>query len=155
MSPKRNSFIKFTTPTGEKGFGVFKEISPIGDCIMYCYKLDDQLRFNLHENIGPIESLQITSLNSNGRKEFENFLKIKGKAWNGQLRRIEPLDYRASIGNKYFYIDDSYKIRLAIEKNSPKDTNRYKAGNYYRNKDEAFEFIRNCIHLRKIQLCTP
>ena len=120
-----------------------------------------------------------SKVNCPNKEQIEKFIIDKSKAYNNQIielkaenkdftptsliEKVDKPTKRLTAGELFLQQIDQlkkeerfpYAASYKQTYNSLIEYNRYKAGNYYRNKDEAFEFIRNCIHLRKIQLCTP
>ena len=82
-------------------------------------------------------------LATNEEKQFL-FDKMKelNLRWNDKEKRVEKIRRRASIGEKYYYINHFLCYGLDSEESHIFDEERYSAGNYFRTKEQAEEAVR-------------
>lgn len=153
IRPQNNLQLRISLLGEKLGMGVFKEINEKGEIVMYCIKEHDApVRYCLHEAIGPAEDFQLEPMNNADRKKLAVELEKEGKVWNGHAKRIEPNDFRATLGSTYHYIDDYLEIRTAIDNYKPKDHKRFRCGNYFRCLTNAEDILKLIIETRNIQL---
>jgi hypothetical protein len=139
---------------GEKiAVGAFREISEEGKIVMYCVKENDKpVRFSLYEPVADHTDYQLEPVSAQERDILAGELEKAGKCWNGHARRIEPANFRAAKGKIYYYISDILDIKVALEKETPKDLKRFRSGNYYRNRSDAEKMLSHIDENRKKQL---
>lgn len=71
-------------------------------------------------------------------RKLEAALAEKGKRWNAEKKCIEDLpNWRADMGEAYFYISSEYSIAETIECHCYIDRERYNVGNYFKTKEAA------------------
>jgi len=137
----------------ELGSGVFREINENGDVIFYCVKMKNKpVRFSLYEVIGKENEFQFEPMNRKDRNLFVDELKAVNRKYNGYLKRIEPLYLRANKNEKYYYINDIWKIIKTEDRHKPKDRLRFNGGNYFRTLDDVQEALESLSFSRKSQL---
>lgn len=153
LSLANNPQVRITLLGERLGIGVFREIDAEGRCVMYCLKLDGkQIRYSLHEVLGPADEYQIETIRLAERTELREELEKVGRRWEGHIARIEPVDYRDKNGGEYYYINDKLEIITSEDNDKPKDIERYRSGNYFRSKAEIEYMISAMKDIRKKQL---
>lgn len=77
---------------------------------------------------------------TNEEKQFLfDKMKEQGLRWNAKEKRVEKIRRRASIGEKYYYINHFLCYGLDSEESHIFDEERYSAGNYFRTEEQAKE----------------
>ena len=72
-----------------------------------------------------------------------------GKIWKDKLLRVEDAGMKASKDEPYFYITDKLSIAQDTERLLPTSHQRYLAGNYFKTKESAEEFVSKLKELVK------
>lgn len=155
--PRECNYIRFKSKASEKaGIGVFRAFSEEGCVIMYCVKLENEpMRHSLRDNIGRQEEYDFFVATEIERKNFKIELAKSGKAWNGYLKRIEPINFRVNKGEYYYFINDKFSPSRAQDSYSAQDRLKYNSGNYFRSLEEIEEMIDHISEFRKEQLARP
>lgn len=160
--PKSGELVKFRNiKTGEIGFGVCRHVDPNGEIEMFCYVLKRKggnvVKYNMHEYLGNVDSYSFSSFTPTDyeRKALETELNKFGKTWNHHMRRIEPLDMRAKLGETYWYIDDKLSVRNSKEKGTATSNKRYLSSNYFKDPGKAIEIEKQIHELIRDQLARP
>ncbi|MBF0648686.1 hypothetical protein IR083_07625 [Dysgonomonas sp. GY75] len=148
-----NIYYRISRLGTELGSGVFREINGNGDVVFYCVKMKNKpVRFSLYEVIGKEDEFQFEPMNLKDRDLFAKELKAVNRKYNGYLKRIEPLYLRAGKNEKYYYINDTWKIIKTEDRYKPKDLLRFNRGNYFRTLDDVQEILELLDSNRKSQL---
>lgn len=71
-----------------------------------------------------------------------NKMKEQGLKWNAEDKRVEKIRWRASFDEKYYYINHLLDCLSDIEESHIFDEDRWKVGNYFKNKEQAEEAIK-------------
>lgn len=155
--PRECNYIRFRSKVSKKGgIGVFRAFSEDGCVIMYCVKLENEpMRHSLKDNIGRQEEYDFFVATEIERKNFKIELAKSGKAWNGYLKRIEPIDFRVNKGEYYYFINDKFSPSRAQDSYSTQDKLKFNSGNYFRSLEEIEEMIDLISEFRKEQLARP
>lgn len=95
----------------------------------------------------PMTPAQLRTMNNN--------LKKSGKVWNDFAKRIEPAEYQVPKGKTYWYIDETLKIKSAIDKRDKRAADRIRCGNYCRSLEEAMEWVSEIHQSRERILAKP
>lgn len=138
--------------TGKDGYGVVRQIQKTGEIIMYCYCYKSEtVKFNMHEYLGHINDFSFTSFKPTDypRKALETELNKAGKSWNHYLKRIEPLNMRVGLNERYWYITDKMQVTSDIEKNKATSNKRYLAGNYFKREEDAVAILEAEMEIRR------
>lgn len=138
--------------TGQDGYGVVRQIQKSGEIIMYCYCYKGEtVKFNMHEYLGNINDFSFTSFKPTDypRKALETELNKAGKSWNHYLKRIEPVNMRVDLNERYWYITDKMQVTSDIEKNKATSNKRYLAGNYFRREEDAVAILAAEMEIRR------
>ena len=138
--------------TGKDGYGVVRQIQKTGEIIMYCYCYKGKtVKFNMHEYLGHINDFSFTSFKPTDypRKALETELNKAGKSWNHYLKRIEPLNMRVGLNERYWYITDKMQVTSDIEKNKATSNKRYLAGNYFKREADAVAILEAEMEIRR------
>lgn len=69
-------------------------------------------------------------------------MKEQGLKWNAEEKRVEKVRWRASIDEKYYYINHLLDCHSDIEESHIFDEDRWKVDNYFRTGEEAEEAIK-------------
>lgn len=151
-TPKENHQVRLSILGKKMGLGVFKEIDDEGRIIMYCVKMEgEKARYSLHEVIGPAEDYQINQISTYEREILTEELKKSGVVWNGHLKRIDRVCTRVDKGELYYYLNDLFEVIPKSDEYQSRDTKRWRAGNYFTQKEEA-EAIREKLISRKTRM---
>lgn len=138
--------------TGQDGYGVVRQIQKSGEIIMYCYCYKGKtVKFNMHEYLGNVNDFSFTSFKPTDypRKALETELNKAGKSWNHYLKRIEPVNMRVDLNERYWYITDKMQVTSDIEKNKATSNKRYLAGNYFRREEDAVAILAAEMEIRR------
>lgn len=138
--------------TGQDGYGVVRQIQKSGEIIMYCYYYKGEtVKFNMHEYLGNVNDFSFTSFKPTDypRKALETELNKAGKSWNHYLKRIEPLNMRVGLNERYWYITDKMQVTSDIEKNKATSNKRYLAGNYFKREEDAVAILEAEMEIRR------
>lgn len=138
--------------TGKDGYGVVRQIQKTGEIIMYCYCYKGEIvKFNMHEYLGNVNDFSFTSFKPTDypRKALETELNKAGKSWNHYLKRIEPVNMRVDLNERYWYITDKMQVTSDIEKNKATSNKRYLAGNYFRREEDAVAILEAEMEIRR------
>lgn len=138
--------------TGKDGYGVVRQIQKTGEIIMYCYCCKGEtVKFNMHEYLGNVNDFSFTSFKPTDypRKALETELNKAGKSWNHYLKRIEPVNMRVDLNERYWYITDKMQVTSDIEKNKATSNKRYLAGNYFRREEDAVAILEAEMEIRR------
>lgn len=141
--PSYGTKVMFYNRTME-GLGVFRGFDKENEKLEFlCYyiKNTQEIKHSMHESIPddgsisfePITLAQIKTLNRNLGK--------CNKVWNDHVKRVEPLDLQVPVGETYWYLDETLKIRSAVDKRDKKSGDRLRAGNYCRSLEEAMDWV--------------
>lgn len=168
---ERVIFYNFTQET--QGVGVIREINAEGDVIFYCYftyptySHPKHIGYSMHEAPGfnirsfvfeCIDKENLTTTLGNSTSCFRRLgreLEKVGKIWKDKLLRVEDAGMKASKDEPYFYITDKLTIAQDTERLLPTSHQRYLAGNYFKTKESAEEFVSKLKELIKDYLATP
>ncbi|NDV63979.1 hypothetical protein [Bacteroides sp. 224] len=137
--PHTNERVNFKKP-GVRGIGVVRSVSKDEDRFeLYCYHIyqTNETRYSMHEEIGPLSEYIFDTMTVTERRRLENRLNKLGKSWKDKLHRIEPVNPKAEIGKKYWYITDKMKMTSAIEEGKQTSNMRYFAGNYFLTQEDC------------------
>lgn len=138
---KDNQQVRLSLLGQKLGLGVFKEVDRDGQLVMYCVKMENEpARYSKHEVIGPVEDFQIEPISTYERRIFSEELKEYGVAWNGHLKSIDYVRIRVVTGGTYYYLNDAFEVTHCVDNYRPRDTKRWKAGNYFTREDCAERF---------------
>lgn len=147
LIPSHNQQIRFTILGDKIGIGVIREIKKNGDVILYCYlKINGNVNYSLYENIGKQEFIQLEVPSFPERRLFAEELAKIGKVWNGKLKRIEPINYRAEPGQTFTFINMFWEIEVSSEQRRQKNQILFKSSNYFRvreNCEKMIDFFRS------------
>lgn len=138
--------------TGQDGYGVVRQIQKSGEIIMYCYCYKGKtVKFNMHEYLGNVNDFSFTSFKPTDypRKALETELNKAGKSWNHYLKRIEPVNMRVDLNERYWYITDKMQVTSDIEKNKATSNKRYLAGNYFKREEDAVAILAAEMEIRR------
>jgi len=142
-----------------QGVGVVRHIDSEHDVMFYCYFTyptpghPKQIGYSLAETPGydirtmvfeNIDQDNIPTTLGNSTSCFRRLgkeLEKVGKVWKNKTLRIEPLNAKVPIGDKYFYISDKMVVREEIEKGTPTSQFRYLAGNYFTTHQAAMQML--------------
>lgn len=132
-----------------QGVGVVRHIDSEYDVMFFCYftyptpNCPKQIGYSLWETPGydirtmvfeniDKENIQTTLGNSTScyRRLGRELEKVK-KVWKDKTLRIEPLNVKVPVGEKYWYISDKMEVRQETEKGTPTSQLRYLSGNYF------------------------
>ena len=142
--PEINERVEFCRGN-DVGLGVVRSINPVENSIeFFCYFIysDKKIGYSMHEpGICDVMSFQFNPMTIVAARRLNRELEKYGKVWNDKLHRIEPVDSKVAKGEKYWYISDKMKIVGDREKGTPTSHFRYIAGNYFKNYDEALEYL--------------
>lgn len=144
--------------TGQEGYGVVRQVQQTGEVIMYCYCYKGEpAKFNMHEVLGNVNDFSFTAFKPTDypRKALETELNKAGKSWNHHIKRIEPLNMRVGLNERYWYITDKMQVTSDIEKNKATSNKRYLAGNYFRREEDAVKILTAEIEIRRDFLAMP
>lgn len=160
--PPAGSLVCFkNNKTKKEGFGVVRNIDNAGNVIMYCYVLKNDaeriVRYNMHEELGVVSDFSFRSFKPTDyeRKLLENELGKYGKTWNHYLKRIEPVDMKVKLGERYWYITDKMTVTAAVEKGTVTSNKRYLAANYFKDQADAVRMLSETMELRRDFLAEP
>lgn len=105
----------------------------------------------MHEYLGHINDFSFTSFKPTDypRKALETELNKAGKSWNHYLKRIEPLNMRVGLNERYWYITDKMQVTSDIEKNKATSNKRYLAGNYFKREEDAVAILEAEMEIRR------
>lgn len=133
--PRENIQYQVSVLGRKVGYGVFREIDAQGHIVMYCMKLEGEpVRYSLHEVLGPASDYQLENINVAQREELAKELEQAGVFWNGFHKRIEPVNYLATPGKGYYYLNEFWEICKTIEQGKSKGAKYFTHGNYSRYK---------------------
>ena len=59
------------------------------------------------------------------------------KRWNPETKTLEPIRWRAKIGEPYYAMNPEFKVAQYIEADVSTDDNRYNSGNYFQTAEEV------------------
>lgn len=147
--------------TKQEGFGVVRNIDKTGRVIMYCYVLKNGteriVKYNMHEELGVVGDFSFRTFKPTDyeRKLLENELGKHNKTWNHYLKRIEPVDMRVQLGERYWYITDKMTVTAAVEKGTVISNKRYLAANYFKDQADAIRILSETMELRRDYLAEP
>ncbi|MGL5690327.1 MAG: hypothetical protein ACRDD8_05830 [Bacteroidales bacterium] len=139
--PKNGDLIRFSSG-GVSGVGLYSHSTP-ESTFMYAYKYDgiDGVVYDYRVDLGSPESISMHKATAGDKRDFMNSLNDEGKAWNGYMKRLEPLLLRAQEGESYWYINESFRAVSAKETGSSSDAKRSSAGNYFTNIEDVHVVI--------------
>lgn len=138
-----------------QGVGVVRHIDSEYDVMLYCYftyptqNHPKQIGYSLWETPGydirtmvfeniDKENIQTTLGNSTSCfRRLGRELEKVGKVWKDKTLRIEPLNVKVPIGERYYYITDKMDVREETEKGTPTSHLRYLCGNYFTTRKAA------------------
>lgn len=66
-------------------------------------------------------------------------MKEQGLKWNAEEKRVEKVRWRASFDERYYYINHLLDCHSDIEDSHIFNKERWKMGNYFKNKEQAEE----------------
>lgn len=139
--PHTNERVNFKKP-GVRGIGVIRSVSKEENRFeLYCYHIyqTNETGYSMHEEIGPLSEYIFDIMTIPERRRLENRLNRLGKSWKDKLHRIEPVNAKAEIGKKYWYITDKMKMTSAIEEGKPTSNMRYFGGNYFLTQEDCLK----------------
>lgn len=70
---------------------------------------------------------------------FFDKMKEQGLKWNAEEKRVEKVRWRASFDERYYYINHLLDCHSDIEDSHIFNKERWKMGNYFKNKEQAEE----------------
>ena len=127
------------------GLGVVRSINPVENSIeFFCYFIysDKKIGYSMHESeICDVMSFQFNPMTVVAARRLNRELERYGKVWNDKLHRVEPIDPKVAKGEKYWYISDKMTVLGDREKGTPTSHFRYIAGNYFKDENEALEYL--------------
>lgn len=150
--------------TGREGYGVVRCIDKAGNVIMYCYVLrppqkggEKIVKYSMNEILGFVDDYSFRSFKPTDyeRKLLDGDLEKFGKTWNHYLKRIEPLNMKAKLGERYWYITDKMTVTSAVEKGTVTSNKRYLAANYFKDQADAIRILSETMELRRNYLAEP
>lgn len=142
LDPQHNQQLRITILGDKIGLGVLREIKKNGDVIMYCcLKINGTVHYSLYENIGNKEQIQLEVPSFPERRIFAEELAKFGKVWNGKLKRIEPINYRADLGQTFTFINMFWEVEVSSEQRRQKNQILFKSSNYFRTRENCEKII--------------
>ena len=127
------------------GLGVVRSINPVENSIeFFCYFIysDKKIGYSMHEfGVCDVMSFQFNPMTVVAARRLNRELERYGKVWNDKLHRVEPVDPKVAKGEKYWYISDKMTVLGDREKGTPTSHFRYIAGNYFKDENEALEYL--------------
>lgn len=124
------------------GIGVIRSVSKEENKFeLYCYYIYQikTAKYSMHETIAPLSDYIFQMMTRSEMSKLKNELKKLGKNWNDKLHRVEPIDGKAQIGGKYWYINDKMKMSSEVEGGKSTSHFRYLAGNYFLTQSDCLE----------------
>lgn len=140
--PGTNERISFKKDDDTYGIGVIRSVSKENDTFeLYCYYIyrAGTVKYSMHEIISPLSDYTFQVMSRSERNRLKNELKKVGKNWNDKLHRIEPINGKANVGEKYWYINDKMKMVNDTEEGKQTSHFRFIAGNYFLNQDDCLD----------------
>lgn len=142
--PKINDRVYFYNSC-MSGIGVIRSILPGSNQVeLYCYYIytTKQIGYSMHESgIVNFHDFHYEPMSIIAQRRLNTELNKHGKVWYDKLHRIEPLEVKVEVGEKYWYINDKMKIIQEFEKGTPTSHFRYMAGNYFSKYEDAIEYL--------------
>lgn len=154
--PSPRERIEFYNET-EKCSGVVRTVDKESGIItLYCsfnYTTGD-VAYN-EETLKPIKIVDYTfrEMSRSSLRRLNSELGKKGKIWHDKICRVEPLNMKASIGAKYWFIDDKLRLRQDVEMGRPTSHARLLAGNYFTVYEDGLDMLETIFYFRDGQLC--
>lgn len=147
--PTKNDRVEFESKD-KRGVGVVKSVNECsGEITLYCYYIydDNIIGFSMEErNICNLHSFNFSPMSVSANRRLNKELEKHGKVWLDKLHRIESVNARVEIGEKYYFITDTFTIGSNIEKGANKSLVRYRVGNYFKTREECSDFLEEVIN---------
>lgn len=158
--PTEGDLIHFTKHDGSfEGYGVVRLVDKhTGDIVLYCYlEKGGKIYYSMEEHIGNIKDFKFSPFKAADypRKLMETELEKVGKSWNHSLKRIEPINMKVAVGEKYWYITDKMTVTSDIDNGKITAHKRYLAANYFKNESDAYRILSEEVELRRNFLAEP
>ena len=105
---------------------------------------DDRGHFNSYYNTEDDDNKYWNSVSFRHATEEEKKLlfdkmKEQGLKWNAEEKRVEKIRWRASLDERYYYINHLLACLSDREESHIVDEERWEVGNYFKNRKEAKE----------------
>lgn len=158
--PSSGSLVYFQNyKTGTEGYGVVRLVThPEGKVWMYCYFVKGEpVRYSMNEFLGTQNEFKFTPFSAADypRKLLDAELAKVGKTWNHYLKRIEPLQMKVAVGERYWYITDKLSVTHDVERGTATSNKRYLVGNYFKREEDAIRIMEAEMELRRNFLAEP
>lgn len=139
------TYVRVSTLGENQVSGVFKEFDNQGRIVLYYWAdKNHNIRYSMHEVIGPREHYQIQVIGSHARNMLNAALAANGLEWNCRRQCLEHISSVADSGDSgYYYIDDFLEIHKVMDTHKANDHKRITVGNYFATQEEAEE-VREC-----------
>ncbi len=157
--PRINERVEFWGEENKHGLGVIRDIDiETGEIELYCYYFynNGQIGYSMHEpGVVSLHEFLFENMAISQQRRLNRELERVGKVWNEKMHRIEPVNAKLPKGEKYWYISDKIKIVQDIEKGTPTSHFRYLAGNYFKDYDDALDYLSQIHELLRDRLARP
>lgn len=153
--PHPNEKVFFYNLT-DSGVGVVKSVDASTNRIdLYCWfnYVTKEIGYSMHEEgIVTLDAYHFEPISITANNRLKSELAKVGKRWFDKLHRIEPIEVKAEVDQKYWYINDKLKVIQGVEKGTPTSHFRYLVGNYFTKYSEAIEYHDKILELLKDRL---
>ena len=142
-----------------RGLGVVREVRVEDNYIeFYCYYIynSGKIGYSMHEKgVCTLHEYYFDAMSISSQRRVNRELGKYGKVWNDKMHRIEPLQVKLPKGEKYWYINDKFKVVQEVDKSTPTSNFRYLAGNYFVDYDDCLEYAGIISELMRDRLAKP
>ena len=157
--PRINERVEFWGENKKHGLGVIRDIDvETGNIELYCHYFYDtgEVGYCMHEpGIVSLHEFLFENMAISQQRRLNRELERVGKVWNEKMHRIEPVNCKSQKGCRYWYISDKMKVVQDIEKGTPTSHFRYLAGNYFKDYDDALDYLSQIHELLRDRLARP
>lgn len=96
------------------------------------------------------QNIEFTKATKTDRDKITRILASDGLTWNAEKKTFDKiLSKRAAKNGKYWYMSETFTIKVDYDLGRKLDDVRFESGNYFLNRDEAFQFAQKVQELRK------
>ena len=129
---------------GTVRYGIFDRI----ESSSYVFYFLDNKAGEISSVFVPFSECEVEAVTSKQGMELLERLSRLGVMWSSKDKKFYPVQLKAELGGKYWYISDKFYVCQAKDMQTPVHQERYKSGNYFTSYGEALTFLNRLKELR-------